>query len=126
MKSLATDVNAYLLEVPDDRRAALEHLRRVCLEVLDGYEEDIRYGMPCYTRPGAEEAEIGFAFASQKNHISLYGLTQDVIQANKPLLVGASLAKGCVRYAKPERMDIGVVKKMLLEMHALKDKRGEP
>jgi uncharacterized protein YdhG (YjbR/CyaY superfamily) len=121
MKSQATDVNAYLLEVPEDRRAILERLRQICLEVLDGYGEAIRHGMPCYTRPGAEESEIGFAFASQKNHISLYGLTQNVIQANTSALIGASLAKGCIRYAKPERMDLEVVKKMLLEMRAIKD-----
>jgi uncharacterized protein YdhG (YjbR/CyaY superfamily) len=113
VKTQATDVNTYLLEVPDDRRAALEHLRQLCLEVLEGYEEDIRYGMPCYTRPGAAEPEV--AFASQKNYISLYILKQDVMQANRHLLGGASLGKGCIRYSKPARIDFDVVKKLLLE-----------
>lgn len=116
MKIQATDVAAYLLEVPDDRRIALGRLRQLCLELLEGYAENLRYGMPCYTRPGAAEPEI--AFASQKNHISLYVLKQDVMQANRHLLGGASLGKGCIRYSRPARIDFEVVKKLLLETKA--------
>jgi uncharacterized protein YdhG (YjbR/CyaY superfamily) len=115
MQSQAADVTDYLKEVPADRAEALGQLRQLCLETLVGYQETMRYGMPCYTRAGAPEPEV--AFASQKNHISLYVLKQEVMEANRELLKGASLGKGCIRYSKPGKIDFAVVKKMLLESY---------
>lgn len=40
-------------------------------------------------------------------------LKQDVIQANRALLDGLSVGKGCIRYTKPERVKFEVVKKLL-------------
>ncbi len=113
MQSTAQTVSAYLEQVPSERKAALQRLRALCLEVLQGYGESMRYGMPCYQHPAAKEPEI--AFASQKNHISLYVLKQGVMQANRDLLQGASLGKGCIRYDKPEKINFEVVRKILLE-----------
>jgi len=50
MQSRAANVDAYLDEVPPDRRELLTSLRELCLQVLDGYEESMAYGMPSYTR----------------------------------------------------------------------------
>jgi uncharacterized protein YdhG (YjbR/CyaY superfamily) len=115
MQSKAADVPGYLKEVPPDRAEALNQLRQLCLETLVGYQESMRYGMPCYTRQGDSEPEI--AFASQKNHISLYVLKQEVMQANQELLEGASLGKGCIRYSRPSKIDFDVVKKILMESY---------
>lgn len=95
---------------------ALERLRALCLELLDGYSETMLYGMPCYQHPAAKEPEI--AFASQKNHISLYVLKQEVMRANRDLLQGASLGKGCIRYSKPEKINFDVVRKILLDVRS--------
>ncbi len=116
MNIQAAGVDAYLQTVPDDRRAALAHLRQLCLELLEGYAENMRYGMPSYTRPGAGEPEI--AFASQKNYISLYLLNQDAMQASRHLLDGLSVGKGCIRYSRPARIDFEVVRQLLLEARA--------
>jgi uncharacterized protein YdhG (YjbR/CyaY superfamily) len=113
MQSQVADVNAYLQEVPESRLAHLERLRDLCLECLPGFEESMRYGMPCYTRPGANEPEV--AFANQKQYVSLYILRQDVLQTNAPLLVGTKLGKGCIRYGTPEKMNFDVIRKLLLE-----------
>ena len=115
MQSQAANVAEYLEEVSPDRIEALSRLRQLCLETLVGYQESMRYGMPCYTRQGGGEPEI--AFASQKNHISLYVLKQEVMEANRQLLKGASLGKGCIRYSKPDKINFEVVKKMLLESY---------
>lgn len=116
MQSSAPTVSAYLEEVPPERKAALERLRALCLELLNGYNESMLYGMPCYQHPAAKDPEI--AFASQKNHISFYVFKQEVMQANRGLLKGASLGKGCIRYSKPEKINFDVVRKILLETRA--------
>ena len=52
MKSAATTVEAYLATLPEDRRRAIEAVRKVILDNLDeGYEEGIQYGMIGYYVP---------------------------------------------------------------------------
>ncbi len=111
MQSQAEDVIAYLQEVPAERKAALEEIRRQCLSVLKGFEESMQYGGPCYSRNGV--VEVGFA--SQKHFIGLYILRTDVMNAHKDMLKikGVSLGKGCIRYSKSEKIDFKVVKSML-------------
>jgi uncharacterized protein YdhG (YjbR/CyaY superfamily) len=111
MQSKAKDVTTYLREAPADRQAALTMLRELCLEVLTGYEEGMDYGMPGYKKNGV--SEVGFA--SQKNYISLYILKEDVVQANRALLKGLSVGKGCIRYSNPKKMDMDVIRKLLVD-----------
>ena len=99
MQSTAQDVTAYLEEVPIKRRAALERLRALCLETLDGYEEGMSYGMPSYMKDGVGEV----AWASQKQYISLYILKQGVVDAHRDALAGVSVGKGCIRLTRARR-----------------------
>ena len=109
MQSTATDVDAYLAEVPAERRDILTAVRQLCLANLPGYTESMDYGMPCYARDGTIEV----AFASQKNYISLYGLKNDAFEAHRHEFAGASIGKGCIRYTKPEKVDLGAVQRLL-------------
>ena len=109
MRSDTLDVGAYVAEAPEERRAVLAALRDACRTELTGFAEDMAYGMPSYSRDGVVEV----AFASQKNYISLYVLRSDVLERARGRLAGASCGKGCVRYAKPERVDLDVVRAML-------------
>ena len=83
MKSKATTVKQYLAELPEERRSALEAVRKVILENLDrDYEEGIQYGMIGYYVPHSvypagyhcdPKQPLCFAgLASQKNYMSLY------------------------------------------------------
>jgi uncharacterized protein YdhG (YjbR/CyaY superfamily) len=109
MQSTATDVDTYLDEVPVERRAVLAAIRQLCLDLLPGYEEGMSYGMPSYTKDGVVE----FGFASQKNYISIYGVKSDALEAHRAELVGASVGKGCIRYTKPEKVDLEAVGRLL-------------
>lgn len=112
MKSDAKDVEQYLTEVREDRRESLAQLRVLCLEILDGYEESMEYGMPSYKKSG-EDVEV--AFASQKNYISLYILNEEVLDKHRQKLGGLNLGKGCIRYTKPEKIDFKVVDELLTD-----------
>ena len=111
MQSTAKDVTTYIQEAPQERRDYLVKLRELCLEVLSGYEEVMDYGMPGYRLNG--KGEVGFA--SQKNYISLYILKEDVVQANRELLKGLSVGKGCIRYSNLKKMDFNVIRTLLVE-----------
>ena len=109
MQSTAPDVDAYLAEVPAERREVLAAVRQLCLDYLPGYEESMAYGMPSYAKDGVVE----FGFASQKNYISIYGLKTDALEAHRAEFVGASIAKGRSRHRKPEKVDLDAVARLL-------------
>jgi uncharacterized protein YdhG (YjbR/CyaY superfamily) len=111
MKSSAKTVSAYLKDVPEGRKAALNQLRRLCLATLTGFKESMDYGGPSYSRNGI--VEVGFA--SQRSFIGLYILRTNVMNAHRYLLnvPGITLGKGAIRYSKPEKIDFKTVEKLL-------------
>ncbi|HEU4322330.1 MAG TPA: DUF1801 domain-containing protein [Roseiflexaceae bacterium] len=119
MQSDAPDVDTYLQQIPEQRRAALVALRELCREILAGYEERMQYGMPVYLRNGV--GEVGFA--SQKHYISLYIAKAGVLDDHPAALAGLSVGKGCIRYRRPEQLDFGIIR-LLLE--ATRDSSEQP
>ncbi len=111
MQSAAKTVPAYIKELPAERREIFSRLRAVCRAELIGFKESMAYGMPGYSRDGV--VEVGFA--SHKNFIALYILRSDVMRSHRYLfnIPGVTLGKGCIRYSKPEKIDFGVVEKIL-------------
>ncbi len=83
MQSKASAVPEYLASLPDDRRNALESLRKVFAANMDPlFEEGMQYGMIGYFLPHRvypagyhcdPRQPLSFAgLASQKNHLSIY------------------------------------------------------
>ena len=76
----AATVDEYLAGLPEDRRGALEAVRRVILEHLpEGFDEVMQYGMASYVVPLERYPEtyngqpLALAsFANQKRHMALY------------------------------------------------------
>jgi uncharacterized protein YdhG (YjbR/CyaY superfamily) len=80
MRFEATSVDKYLADLPDDRREALQVVRKVILDNLPaGYEEVmnwdmITYQVPLETHPDTYNKKplMFAALASQKNHMAVY------------------------------------------------------
>ncbi len=109
MQSKAATVDEFMLEVPEDRREAMERIRALCRKHLVGFEEQMLYGGPCYVRNGV--AEVGFM--SQKNNVALYILRTDVMNAHRGSFAKSNVGKGCIRYTNPNKIDFDVVASML-------------
>ncbi len=109
MQSTAATVDAYLAEVPPERRDVLKAIRCLCLDHLPGYTEGMEYGMPSYARNGIAEV----AFASQKKYISIYELKSAVLDAHRADFRGANIGKGCIRYTKSDHIDLIAVERLL-------------
>lgn len=135
MQSKAKTVAEYLSSLPDDRRRALEAVRRVILDNLDSdYEEGMSYGMIGYYVPHRVypagyhcDPKQGLPFAglaSQKNYMSLYlmglycGCVDGVsatalvqwfrdawVKSGRKLDMG----KACIRFRKLEDLPLDVV-----------------
>jgi uncharacterized protein YdhG (YjbR/CyaY superfamily) len=111
MQSDAKTVSEYLKEVPQERTAALAHIRELCQEHLPEFDESMQYGMPSYSRDGTVEV----AFASQKNNISFYVLRTDVLDQYRDQFPASAIGKGCIRYRNPDRIDFSMVQEMLVK-----------
>jgi uncharacterized protein YdhG (YjbR/CyaY superfamily) len=109
VQSSATNVDAYLAEVPEERREALARLRELCRAELVGFDEVMAYGMPVYERDGVGE----IAWASQKQYISFYLMRSDVKDALAERLAGQDMGKGCLRFRKAEKVDFDLVRDLL-------------
>jgi hypothetical protein len=128
MQSKAATVSEYLKQLPADRRAALEAVRKVILANLDDkYEEGMQYGMIGYCVPHSvyppgyhcdPKQPLPFAgIASQKNHMSLYltciygdeaavtKLRTEWAKTGKKLDMG----KACIRFKKLEDLPLDVI-----------------
>ncbi|HUM05061.1 MAG TPA: DUF1801 domain-containing protein [Terriglobales bacterium] len=112
MQSKAPKVSAYMAELPQERRVALAKLRALCRRSLKGCEECMAYGMPAYK----SGTDVVVAFASQKQHISLYVLQYDVLNRHRKSLSGCTIGKGCIRYSRPEHIDFDSIADLLRDV----------
>ena len=125
MKSDATTVEEYLAGLPEDRRHAVEAVRRVVLANLpDGYEECMSHGMIAWVVPLSHYPDTYnklplqlAALASQKRHMALYlnnvysdaetreWFTSAYASSGKRLDMG----KSCVRFRKLDNLPLDVI-----------------
>lgn len=128
-RSDATTVDAYLAELPPDRRAIAERLRELIVANLpEGYVEAMNWGMPSYEVPLSRHADtyngqpLGYvAFAAQKNGYSLYllGVSVDAVReaelreafarAGRKLDMG----KACVRIKRLDDLPLEAIGRLI-------------
>lgn len=132
MKSNAKTVQEYLDSLPEDRRAAIQAVRKVILKSLPtGYEELMQYGMISYAVPLSlypagyhcrkNEPLMYAALASQKNHMAVYlcnvygdketeqWFRKEYNASGKKLDMG----KSCVRFRRVENLALDVIGKAI-------------
>lgn len=137
--SKATTVKEYLAELPDDRRKALQAVRKVIKDNLDkGFKEGIQYGMigfyvPHSIYPDGYHCDPKIplpagGLASQKNHMSLtlmflYGdpaqekwFRVEWKKTGKKLDMG----KACIRFKKLEDLPLDLIGKAAARVSAKK------
>ena len=128
MKSKATTVKEYLALLPEDRRKAIEAVRKVILKNLDkNYEESMLYGMIGYAVPhrvwptgyhcDPTKPLMMVALASQKDNLTVYLMSVYSDKAERAWFekawkaTGKKLSMGgsCVRFKKLEDAALDVV-----------------
>jgi uncharacterized protein YdhG (YjbR/CyaY superfamily) len=103
----ATTIDEYLARVSDDKRAALEKLRRTIKAAFPRAEECISYGLPAFRYNNRMLAWFGAA----KNHCSFY--PGGVVAACKDDLAAYDTSKGTIRFQPERPLPAALVKKLL-------------
>ncbi|MEM6720630.1 MAG: DUF1801 domain-containing protein [Bacteroidota bacterium] len=120
MKYQANTVDAYIEQLPEERKEVIQKLRSILQENLpEGFKEVIGYNMPAYVVPH-ETYPNGYhcdpklplpfiSFASQKNFVALYHMG---IYANKEIMdwfvaeypkhakYKLDMGKSCIRFKR--------------------------
>ena len=139
MQSAATSVSEYLASLPDDRREAIQAVRKVILANMDPLlEEGMTYGMIGYYIPHRHypagyhcdpKMPLGYAgLASQKNHMSLYTMS---VYGHMPTLewfqkawakTGKKLdmGKSCIRFKKLDDLPLDVIAELFRKVPVAK------
>ena len=130
MKSKASTVEEYLEGLPEDRRAAIQAVRKVILKNLPkGYEEVLQYGVLGYVVPlkvfpsgylnRKNEPLPYICLASQKNYMSIYMMSvygdaeAEFRKEYKATGKRLDMGKCCVRFRKLEDLPLDVIGKAI-------------
>jgi uncharacterized protein YdhG (YjbR/CyaY superfamily) len=101
-------VEAYLAALDDDKRAALQKLRRDIATAARGSEECISYGIPAFRLGG----RFLVAFGAAAKHCSFYPGAHP-IEACKRELKAYSLSKGTIRFPADKPLPATLVRKLV-------------
>ncbi len=134
MRSDAASVKEYLQELPDERRRAIEKVRKTIRASLPaGYEEVMNWGMITYqvplgTYPDTYNGQpVMYAgLASQKNHMAVYlsavyqdpralETFQDSYQATGKKL---DMGKSCVRFKTLDDLPLDLIGETIASVNA--------
>lgn len=125
VQSKATTVDAYLQELPPDRRIEIERVRDVVLAHLPpGYAESMSWGMISYEVPleryptTYNGKPLGYAaLASQKNRLTLYLLGAYMRPAQRARLEAAyeqagrriDMGKSCLHFRTADELPLDLI-----------------
>jgi uncharacterized protein YdhG (YjbR/CyaY superfamily) len=101
MHSDATTVDEYIASFEGTKRDLLIELRQSILSIAPSAVESMKHKLPFY-----EIGSDAFAFAVQKHYISVYINKEDLITQHAQRIGKHSRGKNCIRYAKPEHVDL--------------------
>ncbi|WP_300665211.1 DUF1801 domain-containing protein [Fluviicola sp.] len=133
MQTPGTTPDEWINNVPEERKEALNKLRKTILDNLpEGFRECINYGMIGYVVPHSlyppgyhcdPKLPLPFlSFASQKNFIAFYHMG---LYANPELLnwfvseyqqvskTKLDMGKSCVRFKKPDQIPFDLIGKLV-------------
>jgi uncharacterized protein YdhG (YjbR/CyaY superfamily) len=108
-KPKPANIDAYLAGVPEDKRAALQKLRKMILAVVPSAEECFSYGLPGYSLDGKPLV----AFAAAANHCAFYPMSGSTVEAHKDDLKEYDTSKGTIRFPADKPLPSALVRKLV-------------
>ena len=102
-------IDEYLAALSDEKRAALERLRRTIRSAAPKAEECISYRLPAFRLDG----RMLVAFGAAANHCALYPMSSTTVEAHKGDLEGYDTSKGTIRFRPGNAPPVALVRKLV-------------
>jgi uncharacterized protein YdhG (YjbR/CyaY superfamily) len=109
MKSKPKTIDEYLAALCDDKRAALEKLRKTIRAVAPKAEECISYGLPAFRLNG----RMLVAFGATANHCAFYLMSSTTVEAFRDDLSAYKTSKGTIRFQADKPLPAALVKRLV-------------
>ncbi len=111
-------IDEYLAALSDDKRAALEKLRKTIKAAAPKAEECISYGVPAFRQDGNL-----VAFGATANHCAFYPMSSSTVEAHEDELRNYDTSKGTIRFPADKPLPTALVRKMVKARIAENERR---
>jgi len=108
-KPEVSTIDEYLATLSEDRRAALEQLRRTIRAAAPDAEECISYRLPAFRLNG----RMLVAFGAATNHCAFYPMSARTVAAHATELAGWATSKGTIRFQPDAPLPAALVRKLV-------------
>jgi uncharacterized protein YdhG (YjbR/CyaY superfamily) len=108
MPAKPTTIDEYLAAVSDDKRAALEKLRKTIKRAAPKAEECISYQLAAFRQDG-----MLVAFGATANHCGFYLMSSSTLEAYKDELKDYDISKGTIRFQADKPLPVALVRKLV-------------
>jgi len=108
-KTRAKTIDEYLAALSDDKRAALESLRRTIRAAVPKAEECISYQLPAFRLGGKPLV----AFGATANHCAFYPMSGTTVEVYKDELEDYDISKGAIRFQADNPLPVTLVRKLV-------------
>ena len=102
-------VDAYLAGLPEDRRAAMEGLRRTIRAAVPAATEAISYNMPAFRLDG----RFFVSYEAFKRHYSLFPWTDEMVEELGDAIRPYAVGKGTLRFPADEPIPLDLVRRII-------------
>ncbi|HEU0107875.1 MAG TPA: DUF1801 domain-containing protein [Vicinamibacteria bacterium] len=101
-------IDEYLAALSEDKRAALEKLRKTIRAAAPKAEECISYGIPAFRQHG-----VLVGFGATANHCAFYLMSATTVGAHKEELADCDASKGTIRFQADGPLPAALVRKLV-------------
>src|SRR3954447_20303885 len=108
MPSKSKTIDGYLAKLSDDKRAALQRLRKIIHAAAPKAEECISYQLPAFRLNG-----MLVAFGASARHCAFYLMSASTVAAHEKELADYDTSKGTIRFLPDEPLPTTLVRKLV-------------
>jgi uncharacterized protein YdhG (YjbR/CyaY superfamily) len=102
----ATSIDAYLSDVPPEKKAALQKVRALVKKTVPKATETMAWGMPMFKYNG----KYVLGFCAFKEHCSIFPMSGRILTRYKPKLDAFAMSKGTIRFTPDKPIPASIVK----------------
>jgi uncharacterized protein YdhG (YjbR/CyaY superfamily) len=107
-KTKTKTIDEYLAALSDDKRAALEKLRKAIRAAAPKAEECISYQIPAFRQNG-----MLVGFGATANHCAFYLMSSSTVAAHQDELMDYDTSKGTIRFQAEKPLPVALVRKLV-------------
>ena len=102
-------IDEYLAAVSDDKRSALEKLRKTIRAAAPSAEECISYQIPAFRLNG----KLLVGFGASENHCAFYPMSSSTVSTHQDALKDYDTSKGTIRFQAAKPLPAALVRRLV-------------